>query len=255
LFVFNLPKIFDFWKVFCYFGKKQIIVSMKKTIIQFLLSFKFCLYLLLAMHFFGLLFMQFEATKGFFLALTPLNLILSGFFLFYHHQQKNNYFWLAAAFFFMSGFSIEVLGVHTGAIFGNYWYGKSLGLKIWEVPILIGLNWAVLVVATTTSTEKLFALQPTLFSTQISKFLKASVGAAQMTLLDILIEPIAMHLDFWQWQNNTVPLQNYVAWFLVAFVLHLVYQQTNIGKNNPLAVYLLAAQALFFGGFSILLAS
>lgn len=198
--------------------------------------------------------MQFEATKGFFLALTPLNLLLSGFFLFYHHQQKNKYFWFAVAFFFVSGFAIEVLGVHTGAIFGNYWYGKSLGLKIWEVPILIGLNWAVLVVATATSTEKLFALQPTIFATQTGKFLKASVGAAQMTLLDILIEPIAMHLDFWQWQNNIVPIQNYVAWFLVAFVLHLVYQQTNIGKNNPLAVYLLAAQTLFFGGFSILLA-
>lgn len=227
---------------------------MKKTIITFLLSFKFCLYLLLSMHFFGLLFMQFGATKDFFLALTPLNLILSGFFLFYHHQQKNNYFWLAIFFFFVSGFGIEVLGVQTGLIFGNYWYGKSLGLKLWEVPILIGLNWAVLVVATATSTEKLFALQPTILPTQIRKFLKAGTGAAQMTLLDMLIEPIAMHLDFWQWQNNIIPLQNYIAWFLVAFVLHLVYQQTNIDKNNSLAVYLLAAQALFFGGFSILLA-
>ncbi len=205
------------------------------------------------MHFFGLVFMCWQPTKDFFLGLTPLNLLLSGAFLFYYHPTKDKNFWLYVLLFCGVGFGVEVLGVHTGLIFGNYWYGKSLGFKCLEVPLLIGLNWGVLVVMTASLTETFFYMFPLRTSTWIEKTAKATLAAAQMTLLDVIIEPIAMHLDFWQWQNSIVPFQNYVAWFVVGFLLHLVYQQSPIRKRNPLALYLVVAQIIFFSGFSLVL--
>jgi uncharacterized membrane protein len=224
-----------------------------QTLFSFLLSFRFCLYLLLAMHFFGLLFMQFETTKAFFVLLTPLNLVLSGLFILVHQQQKSHNFWYLVLFFCSAGFFVEVLGVHTGMVFGQYYYGKTLGIQLWGVPLLIGLNWAVLLLATAAVSETILARLPLVLPRFVQKLLKASFAALQMTLLDVLIEPIAMLLDFWQWQANKVPLQNYLAWFVVAFCLHWVYQNTSITKQNNLAKYLLIAQVLFFGGFNVLL--
>jgi putative membrane protein len=40
-----------------------------------------------------------------------------------------------------------MLGVHTGILFGNYKYGNALGLKLNDVPILIGINWFIVVYA------------------------------------------------------------------------------------------------------------
>ncbi|MES2515602.1 MAG: carotenoid biosynthesis protein, partial [Bacteroidota bacterium] len=74
------------------------------------------------------------------------------------------------------GFFIEVLGVKTEIIFGSYYYGKALGLKFFAVPILIGVNWAVLLYSTA----------------QLSKFkndmANALFGAALMVGLDFFIE-------------------------------------------------------------------
>ena len=45
---------------------------------------------------------------------------------------------------FSIGFIAELIGVHTGYVFGNYSYSNKLGISILEVPIIIGVNWAIL---------------------------------------------------------------------------------------------------------------
>jgi len=37
------------------------------------------------------------------------------------------------------------------------------------------------------------------------------VGAINLVLLDLLIEPLAIRFDYWQWQANSVPFFNYVS--------------------------------------------
>lgn len=208
------------------------------------------IYLIIAMHFFGFVFMQFPQTKPLFLALTPLNLIVSGGFLLYYHSQKSKLFYIFVGIAFLVGYWIEVIGTKTGIIFGQYWYGKTLGLKVLDVPLLIGVNWAVLVVATGYISEKICS-----FITQksISIALKFILGAILMTGLDFLIEPIAIHLDFWQWQNNHIPTQNFVAWFIVALLLHFLYAQLKIEKRNDIAIPLYFSQIMFFGLYNVAL--
>ena len=67
----------------------------------------------------------------------------------------------------------EILGVKFGIIFGDYEYGNALGYKIFEVPLLIGANWAILTISCS-------ALSATLFD---SIFVKIIVGVFLMVML------------------------------------------------------------------------
>jgi putative membrane protein len=226
-----------------------------KMFLRLLQSLGFAKYLIISMHFFGLVFMLWQPTKDFFVNLTPINLLVSGILLAYHHNKKTPYFYGFFICIAIIGFTVEVLGVKTGVIFGEYWYGKTLGIKLLEVPLLIGLNWAVLVVATANLAEQVVDKRDTDVNTHTYTYVKVRksiIGATFMTGLDYLIEPIAMYLDFWQWQNNSIPLQNYIAWFVIAFCLHFIYQQTTINKRNHVAITLLIAQILFFGVYNLL---
>ncbi len=217
--------------------------------LKFLLSREFASSLIIAMHFFGLIFMIYPPTRNFFISLTPLNLVISGLFLYYHHVIKENSFYLFIVFAAFFGFFVEVIGVHTGLIFGNYWYGKTLGIKLLGVPLLIGINWATLVITSGSIANQVIGKS----KDRIKLLIKAGIGAMIMTGLDFLIEPIAIYLDFWQWENQKIPIQNYIAWFIIAFILHFIYQKTNVEKHNYIAILLLITQILFFGFYNLAL--
>ncbi|MCU0354975.1 MAG: carotenoid biosynthesis protein [Cytophagales bacterium] len=201
-------------------------------------GFKVCIYLLVSMHMAGLIGLNWHVTRPLFSLLTPFNLIATAVMLLYCHQPYTGRFWLFAAIAFLAGFLVEVAGVHTGVIFGHYGYGPVLGWKLWEVPLVIGCNWLVLIYATRTVSEKLLKMN----------WLQPLVAAALMVLIDGIIEPVAMRLDFWSWRDNTVPLRNYVAWFGVSLVLHGVFKALVPVLRNPLAVLVYIVQFLFFLG-------
>ena len=43
------------------------------------------------------------------------------------------------------GLIIEIIGVKTGFPFGDYYYGNKLGIYILNVPLVIALNWAIVI--------------------------------------------------------------------------------------------------------------
>lgn len=193
-----------------------------------------------AVGFWGLLF---SGRPEYFQELTPMNLLLTNTLLFAFHHRWNTAFILFAAVVFAVGFFSEVLGVHTGLLFGDYAYGAALGVKVWEVPLLIGLNWLMLIYTTGHISNY----------TRLPWFAKAILGAMLMVLLDFFIEPVAMAFDFWDWQSGHIPFSNYIGWFLVALGLQVYFQQAPIFKENRLATYVYLVQLLFFVGiFSLL---
>jgi len=54
-------------------------------------------------------------------------------------------------------------------------------------------------------------------------------------------------MDMWQWVNNTVPLQNYIAWFAFSFFIQLLYQNIEKKFQNKIAIPVLIIQIVFFG--------
>jgi len=85
-------------------------------------------------------------TSDFFIHLTPLALLLSAMALaIFHKPVSRKKLMTPFLLIFITSFIVEVAGVQSGFIFGNYTYGKGLGIKLFETTLLIGLNWLFLV--------------------------------------------------------------------------------------------------------------
>ena len=176
--------------------------------------------------------------KPLFLWMTPLSLILSAGLLFFIHKSFSLRFTIFAFSIFLLGFFVEVLGVKTGLVFGNYFYGDTLGYMMFDVPLIMGLNWLVLTYSTGCFLNRF----------ELNLITKCSLGATILVLLDLLIEQIAIRNDFWHWSGGVIPIQNYLAWWIISFVFLLLLFFT-LGKvTNRLSFLFLAVQFLFFGG-------
>src|SRR6478672_10380734 len=79
------------------------------------------------------------------IAATPIHLLLMGVLIFYTQEKINKYFLLFFLICVIGGFAVEYLGTSTGIIFGEYEYGSVLGKKWKEVPVIIGINWFIII--------------------------------------------------------------------------------------------------------------
>jgi putative membrane protein len=179
-----------------------------------------------------------------FMLLTPLNLLTTFVIAVYADKNKNAGLYLVLAFCYLFGFFLELAGVQSGLIFGQYTYGATLGPKIWGTPLIIGINWAMLVYASVSISNSYFTDFPTI--------VKAAVGATLMVLLDIFIEPVAVKFDFWSWASAPMnklivaPLENYIVWWLAAFLLNYLVQTILPAIKNRAIEVLFYLQLLFF---------
>ncbi len=139
---------------------------------------------------------------------------------------------------------LEIVGVETGLIFGAYTYGETLGLKLIGVPVIIGLNWVMVVLGAVTLMEKVTGV-----------FWYKVLGTATITtLFDFVMEPVAMKLDYWMWDGGTIPLQNYIAWAVISAGGAVLYQRMELSNREHYQVWvILIVQFLFFLGLRILL--
>lgn len=192
--------------------------------------------LLVAMHTAGAVGLWHPVSRPWFEQLVAFNLIVTAAIASFFHRDFRPAFLLFALVTFLTGYLVEVAGVHTGVIFGQYAYGSALGVKLFDVPLLIGVNWLVLIYCTNVITNRLFS----------SIWLKIIAGAGLMVLLDFLIEPVAVRYGFWQWENQVIPLQNYVAWFVTSLALSALFHRLTFNKNNPVAPVIFLVQFLFF---------
>ncbi len=193
-------------------------------------------YLLLAMHIAGAIGLFIPETRSLFQYLTPFNLLATAAILLHFEKEKNRNYFLFIGLTFLIGFFIEVAGVKTGVIFGEYTYGRTLGLKFLEVPLAIGLNWVVMVYASGTWARNVTR----------NKFYAPILGALLMTFIDYFIEPVAVQLDFWDWANGTIPIRNYIGWFILSLLLQVLFQKLMPKANNSLAIRLLYILIVFF---------
>lgn len=198
--------------------------------------FPLALGVLIIFHLVGFWGLQFSGNPVYFQKQTPLNLLLTSVLLFSFHREWNKTFLLFMVAVAVAGFSAELIGIHTGLLFGNYEYGEALGVKLWQVPVLIGLNWLILVYVTGHIAGYVGG----------SIWVRSFIGAQLMVLLDIFLEPVAMKFDFWQWAGNDVPISNYLGWFGLSFLLQYYYHSISIFKQNPMSVYVYTVQLFFF---------
>lgn len=177
-----------------------------------------------------------------FMVLTPLNLLVSSALLFYYHSGQRKVLFSYSLFVVAVGFIIEWAGVKTGLIFGKYTYDNNLGPLWLDVPVIIGINWLLLSYSSAVVAQRIWAYcawPPSAF--------KQSLGAALlMVLVDLFIEPVAASCGFWHWENNTIPAQNFVSWFVFSFCFTGLFTRLKINTDNNVAPGLYLIQLLFF---------
>lgn len=181
--------------------------------------------------------------QSLFLSLTPFNLLLTLGIFFYANSTADKKLILSFIITFLIGYGVEVAGVHTGVLFGNYQYGSALGLKLFNVPLLIGVNWFLLAISTRGIVEKI----------SHHAFVQITSSALLMVLLDILIEPVAIQLDFWSWENNIIPLQNFIMWFITALVIQYILFKLKPQLNIVICLGVYITQLIFFGILNLIL--
>lgn len=174
--------------------------------------------------------------QEYFRLLTPFNLLMSAAILWVNHRERNLEILWYSIFVFVLGFLVEFVGVRFGIIFGQYAYGATLGPKLLNVPIIIGLNWLLVMYCIAALTDSL----------KIPTVLKIAAGATLAVAVDWLIEPVAMHFDFWTWQDGIVPFQNYVAWFFTSAIMQSAYHVLKVRAENKLALPFYFTQLFFF---------
>ena len=76
-----------------------------------------------------------------FVSNTPLNLWIMFVLLLWNQPSLSTKFWYFFITAFITGMFSEIIGVHTGFLFGSYFYGTALGPGIMDVPFTIGMNW------------------------------------------------------------------------------------------------------------------
>ncbi len=213
--------------------------EIKGSGIRKIIMFKF---IIVIFHLVGLIGLSLPVIRPYFQLLTPFHLLLSTLLLLVFHQSWNRSFWIFAAAAFLIGFWAEVIGVHTGLIFGQYRYGPVLGIQLFDVPLIIGINWFLLV----------YICGEIFVKRIVNDWFAAVFGAATMVLMDFLIEPVAVALEFWSWKGNVVPLSNYLGWFVVALIIQMIYRKLPFEKSNPLASFLLLSLIIFFAALNFI---
>ena len=200
------------------------------------MKIKTAFFILALFHVSGLIAILFSPFSAVFIALTPLNLIISSFLVFAFHKNYTPIQLISFGLIACLGFAVEALGVATGEIFGRYHYGPVLGWKVFETPLIIGVNWILLSYSMTFTWSNFIK----------NKWLLAFISAICLVLFDLIIEPVAIFYNLWRWETETVPVQNYVAWGVISFLFCLLIGLVKKESTNKLAPYLIITQVFFF---------
>ena len=190
---------------------------------------------LLILHLVGAIGLIIEDYRATFLKLSSVTLVISFLVLLVTRKQQTAIFYVFILFSFFVGMTVEWIGVHSGLLFGDYYYGENLGPKWWEVPIIIGVNWVMLTIISAAVAKRL----------NLNKYIQAVMAAFLMLFLDVLIEPVAIISDYWYW-NGEIPLSNFVSWFLIALILQIIWFHFNLAEKNKVAFSLYCIQVTFF---------
>ena len=179
----------------------------------------------------------FEST--FFLRTSSVSILIPLFLFCYRSNLTNKDALLFASVFFI-GYTAEFLGVNYQILFGDYDYGRSLGVKLFDVSLIIGCNWLLLALISQALIKKIV----------VNRWLIIIFSSLLMVLIDLYIEPVAPLLDFWEFKENLVPFSNYRDWFIVALIIQFIlsFQNTQVNMYNWSLGYLIIL-VLFFSFF------
>lgn len=138
---------------------------------------------------------------------------------------------LASLWVLFLSWLIEHVGATTGFPFGSYSYTDVLQPQIFGVvPLAIPFAWLLIVTAAMGTAEMLLERDSHAANADLRvSASKVLTAAAFALLLDVTIEPFAVHVNrYWIWSESAqssyygIPASNFVAWWVTSLVLSWV---------------------------------
>ncbi|MEO7445203.1 MAG: carotenoid biosynthesis protein [Ferruginibacter sp.] len=184
-----------------------------------------------------------------FASLSWINLVLMAVLIFYVQEKIKPGLIIFFVACYITGMLTEIAGTSTGMFFGDYSYTPVLGTSFKNVPLVIGVNWFIIIYCVSVSMYMLATNIHKKTDKVSPEWLKAMTiitdSALLAVALDWLLEPAAIKLNFWNWAAG-IPVYNYVSWFVISAALAAVFYFAVGEKANKFAVNLLLIQAMFF---------
>ena len=193
----------------------------------------------------GLLLFMLPYTRPLFISITSLSLLLTIAAVFYFHRQWNARTVLWFAFIAVSSFFLEMEGVHSGKLFGSYYYERGLAPLVSGTPLIIGLNWLFLV----------YGSHAIISRYSNSPWIRIFLGSLLMIAYDVVLEWVAPAMRMWHFDGGYPSMQNFLVWFAAALVYHTGFVLFGIRTDNMPARALFLIQIAFFiiiGLFSLI---
>ena len=186
-----------------------------------------------------------------FLAATPLNLILMAALVVWTFEGSRRSLLQFFGIAFGVGMVAEIIGVNTGLLFGEYAYGKVLGIGVAGVPFVIGLNWFAVVWGAASLSGYILPVPDSrrgrrLYNKTTQAILFVVVTSFLALGFDVLLEPAAVQLGFWAWSGGDIPFFNYACWLAISAGLALVLHRMGMRTSHRFAIQLFLIEALFF---------
>lgn len=133
--------------------------------------------------------------------------------------------WVLLGFYALG---IETLAIFTGFPYGHFGYSELLGAKLFGVtPWTVFLAWSPLMVGA-------WALAATMFSNAV---LRAAAAAVIAVVFDLVLDPGAVRLGFWQYEGGGVfygvPVSNFLGW-LVSGAVGAALVEVFVWARKPL---------------------
>lgn len=163
---------------------------------------------------------------------------------YYFFIIKHNKFNAIKVLIILSLFSmvIETIGILTGFPYSFFTYTNNLGPKIFVIPITLSFGFVPLVIASWYLIEK-FKLK--------NLFIKIFYGALILILFDLVLDPAAVVLNFWEWEINGlyygVPLVNYLGWLFTGLIsMFIIFYFMKEKPKSDYLIYTALMGNLFF---------
>lgn len=135
---------------------------------------------------------------------------------------------------------IETIGIITGLPYSEFFYGDSIGFKLFGItPFTIFFTFTPVVLGSTFIASNLINKIQRKKVFKNKNFILNKLGKVNSTILffffsvlflviyDLLLDPVAAKLGFWIWPNGGeyfgVPLMNYFGWVFSGLIATLIY--------------------------------
>ena len=159
--------------------------------------------------------------------------------------------WLAAAFAFV--FLLDAAGLAVPTVFGAFAFGPHLGWTCCGVPLLVTLNWVLIMNGAVCVAGRL--VPPALGRGRM--LLRVLLSGLLAVGFDGIMEPAAIRLDYWHWPDAAgAPAGNYLVLFLFAMVFTAIHPRRlrdlcDLGTNGRLAGFYLLMETGFFAALRL----